>query len=184
VPHEPEGLPHPQGSGLPTPPSAGGPADGSDARWAIEWAGPTAARPSANGLDSHPFEGKAVLVVDDDFRNAFALSALLQRGRAEIAVAASGIAAIQMLEQRPRVDIVLMDIMMPVMDGYETMRVIRAKERFAALPMIAVTGKDAQGERQRCLDAGANDYLAKPVVTAQLLLVIGPWLTNSASDSQ
>jgi CheY-like chemotaxis protein len=184
MPHEPAGFPHPLGSAPPAPPPAGGRDDSSDARWAIEWAPPTAARPGANGLDSHPFAGKAVLVVDDDFRNAFALTALLERGRAEIAVAESGSAAIQMLEQRRRTDIVLMDIMMPVMDGYETMRVIRSKERFATLPLIAVTGKDAQGERQRCLDAGANDYLAKPVVTAQLLSVIGPWLTNASSNSQ
>src|SRR5580658_8658145 len=129
-----------------------------------------------SGLDDHPFTGKKVLVVDDDFRNVFALSALLERGQADVSVAESGPEALAQLERMPRVDLVLMDIMMPIMDGYATMQAIRAQERFRDLPMIAVTGKVVAGERQRCLDAGANDYVPKPVNTVQLLAAIGPWL--------
>jgi len=128
------------------------------------------------GLDGHPFSGKRVLVVDDDFRNVFALSALLERGQAQVFVAESGPEALAELERTPTIDLVLMDIMMPIMDGYAAMRAIRAQDRFATLPMIAVTGKVVAGERQRCLDAGANDYVAKPVDTVQLLAAIGPWL--------
>jgi signal transduction histidine kinase/HAMP domain-containing protein len=134
------------------------------------------ARNARNGLDDHPFTGKKVLVVDDDFRNVFALSALLERGQADVSVAESGPEALAQLERMPRVDLVLMDIMMPIMDGYATMQAIRAQERFKDLPMIAVTSKVVAGERQRCLDAGANDYVPKPVNTVQLLEAIGPWL--------
>ena len=119
-------------------------------------------------------------MVDDDFRNVFALSALLERGHADIAVAESGADAIETLERTTRTDLVLMDIMMPVMDGYATIRAIRAKERFSALPIIAVTGK--VGERLRCLDAGANDYVPKPVNTVELLAAFGPLLTNAAAN--
>jgi signal transduction histidine kinase/HAMP domain-containing protein/ActR/RegA family two-component response regulator len=135
---------------------------------------------SATGLDDHPFAGTTVLVVDDDFRNVFALSALLDRGDAKIAVAENGPDAIAMLEQKPGIDIVLMDIMMPGMDGYATTRAIRTQDRFASLPIIAVTGKVVNGERQRCLDAGANDYVPKPVSTEELLKAIGPWLRATA----
>ena len=100
-----------------------------------------------------------ILVVDDDFRNIFAMSALLERGHADVTVAESGAEAIAALERTPDIDIVLMDIMMPVMDGYDTIRAIRAIDRFKSLPIIAVTGKATAGERQRCLDAGANDYV-------------------------
>ncbi len=126
-------------------------------------------------MDDHPFAGTTVLVVDDDFRNVFALSALLERGDAKIAVAENGPDAIARLEQSPGIDIVLMDIMMPGMDGYATIRAIRTQDRFASLPIIAVTGKVVNGERQRCLDAGANDYVPKPVNTEELLKAIGPW---------
>jgi CheY-like chemotaxis protein len=108
-------------------------------------------------LDDHPFSGKMVLVVDDDTRNAFALSALLERGHANIVVVESGPDAIDVLARASQTDMVLLDIAMPVMDGYQTMRAIRTQERFKLLPIIAVTGRD-NGERQRCLDAGANDF--------------------------
>jgi CheY-like chemotaxis protein len=133
-------------------------------------------------LDDHPFSGKMVLVVDDDTRNAFALSALLERGHANIVVVESGPDAIDVLARASQTDIVLLDIAMPVMDGYQTMRAIRTQERFKLLPIIAVTGRD-NGERQRCLDAGANDFLPKPVATADLLTVVAPWLTTSRSSS-
>jgi CheY-like chemotaxis protein len=99
-----------------------------------------------------------------------------RRGDADVSVAESGADALAALEGPQHIDIVLMDIMMPGMDGYETIRAIRAQERFKTLPIVAVTGKVVAGERQRCIDAGANDYVAKPVNTAQLISAIGPWL--------
>ena len=120
--------------------------------------------------------GAKVLVVDDDFRNVFALTALLERGHADVTVAESGAEAIAALERTPDIDIVLMDIMMPGMDGYATIRAIRAIDQFASLPIIAVTGKVVPGERQRCIDAGANDYVPKPVDTGELVAAISRWL--------
>ncbi|MDT5326341.1 MAG: hypothetical protein QOF25_3493, partial [Mycobacterium sp.] len=147
---------------------------------------PGAPQPSRNGhnaLDDRPFEGLKVLLVDDDFRNIFALSALLERGHAEISVAESGSEAIAALERVPDISLVLMDIMMPVVDGYAVIRAIRAIERFKSLPIIAVTGKVVPGERQRCIDAGANDYVPKPVDTAELLAAIGPYLPAAAQST-
>jgi CheY-like chemotaxis protein len=126
------------------------------------------------------FAGLGVLVVDDDFRNLFAMTALLEGGSAQVTIAESGAGALAALQRTPGIDIVLMDIMMPVMDGYETIRTIRALDQFASLPIVAVTGKVVAGERQRCIDAGANDYVAKPVDTAQLLTVLRPWLPTMA----
>jgi signal transduction histidine kinase/HAMP domain-containing protein/ActR/RegA family two-component response regulator len=131
-------------------------------------------------LEDGAIEGSKILVVDDDFRNIFAMTALLERGRADVIVAESGADAIALLERTADIDIVLMDIMMPVMDGYETIRAIRAIDGFASLPIIAVTGKAAAGERQRCIDAGANDYLPKPIDTAELLAALTPWLPAPA----
>jgi two-component system chemotaxis sensor kinase CheA len=130
-------------------------------------------------LTDDAFGGTKVLVVDDDFRNIFAMTALLERGNADVTVAESGSDALAILADRSDIDIVLMDIMMPVMDGYETIRAIRQLERFKALPIIAVTGKVMAGERQRCLDAGATDYVPKPVDTSELIAVVGPWLRGS-----
>jgi len=123
-----------------------------------------------------PIEGVKILVVDDDFRNIFAMTALLERGHADVLVAESGAEAIATLERVPGVDIILMDTMMPIMDGYDTIRAIRLNNHYADLPIVAVTGKSASGERQRCLDAGANDYVPKPVDTAELLAALRPWL--------
>jgi signal transduction histidine kinase/DNA-binding response OmpR family regulator len=128
------------------------------------------------GTEDNVLEGTKILLVDDDFRNIFALSALLQRGQADVVVAESGAEAVAILERTPDIDIVLMDIMMPIMDGYETMRTIRAIDQFRWLPIIAVTGKVMAGERQRCVDAGANDYVPKPVDTAQLYTALRPWI--------
>ncbi|MEA2484939.1 MAG: hypothetical protein QOD46_50, partial [Actinomycetota bacterium] len=125
------------------------------------------------------FKGTTVLIVDDDFRNIFAMTALLERGDADVIAVESGPDALAVLQERP-VDIVLMDIMMPIMDGYETMMAIREMDGLETLPVIAVTGKVMPGERQRCLDAGATDYVPKPVDTAELVAVIGPWLRGSA----
>jgi CheY-like chemotaxis protein len=125
-------------------------------------------------------DGIRVLVVDDDFRNIFALTALLERAHAEVSSAESGPDGIVALERSAGIDIVLMDIMMPGMDGYTAIRTIRALEQFKSIPIIAVTGKVVSGERERCLDAGANDYVPKPVNNAELLAAIGPWLPGVA----
>jgi CheY-like chemotaxis protein len=121
-------------------------------------------------------KGLKVLVVDDDFRNIFAMTAVLERGQATVTAAESGAEAIAALQRNPDIDIVLMDIMMPVMDGYDTIRAIRQISGFNVLPIVAVTGKAALGERQRCLDSGADDYIPKPVDTAQLLAALEPWI--------
>jgi two-component system chemotaxis sensor kinase CheA len=129
-------------------------------------------------IDDHLFAGLKVLVVDDDFRNVFAMTALLERGWAEVLTAENGIDAIALLESSPDIDIVLMDIMMPEMDGYSAIRVIRTLEHFDDLTIIAVTGKVVAGERERCVAAGANDYISKPVNTVGLLTALRPWMSK------
>jgi CheY-like chemotaxis protein/signal transduction histidine kinase len=126
-------------------------------------------------------KGLRVLVVDDDFRNIFAMTAVLERGRATVTAAESGAEAIAALQRNPDIDVVLMDIMMPVMDGYDTIRAIRRTSGLDRLPIVAVTGKAAAGERERCLDAGADDYIPKPVETVQLLAALAPWLPAGRS---
>jgi len=120
--------------------------------------------------------GKKVLVVDDDVRNIFALSSVLERRGMTVLTAGTGREAIQTLESTPDVAIVLMDIMMPEMDGYETMQVIRQNSSFRRLPIIALTAKAMKGDREKCLEAGASEYLAKPVNTEQLLSALRLWL--------
>ncbi|MEA2791828.1 MAG: hypothetical protein QOG73_4234, partial [Acetobacteraceae bacterium] len=117
-----------------------------------------------------------VLLVDDDARNIFALSSVLERRGMQVLTATTGREAITLLEDTPGVAIVLMDIMMPEMDGYETMQVIRGKAEFRRLPIIALTAKAMKGDREKCLEAGASDYLAKPVNTEQLLSALRSWL--------
>jgi hypothetical protein len=121
-------------------------------------------------------KGRQVLVVDDDVRNIFALSSVLERHGMRVLTAGTGREAIEILAHTPDVAIVLMDIMMPEMDGYETMRVIRQNPRFRRLPIVALTAKAMKGDREKCLDAGASDYLAKPVNTDQLLFALRTWL--------
>src|SRR6185312_804988 len=120
--------------------------------------------------------GKKVLVVDDDVRNIFALSSVLERRGMTVLTAGTGREAINTLESTPDTAIVLMDIMMPEMDGYETMQVIRQKPEFRRLPIIALTAKAMKGDREKCLEAGASEYLAKPVNTDQLLSGLRMWL--------
>jgi len=120
--------------------------------------------------------GKKVLVVDDDVRNIFALSSVLERRQMNVLTASTGREAISMLESTPDVSIVLMDVMMPEMDGYETMQAIRANPQFRRLPIIALTAKAMKGDREKCLEAGASEYLAKPVNTEQLLSALRMWL--------
>jgi len=120
--------------------------------------------------------GKKVLVVDDDMRNIFALSSVLERRGMAVLTAGTGREAIATLESTPDVAIVLMDIMMPEMDGYATMQVIRQNPSFRRLPIIALTAKAMKGDREKCLEAGASEYLAKPVNTEQLLSALRMWL--------
>jgi CheY-like chemotaxis protein len=120
--------------------------------------------------------GKTVLLVDDDARNIFALSSVLERRGMKVLSATTGNEAIALLNATDGVAIVLMDIMMPEMDGYQTMQVIRAKPDFRRLPIIALTAKAMKGDREKCLEAGASDYLAKPVNTEQLLSALRMWL--------
>jgi signal transduction histidine kinase/HAMP domain-containing protein/ActR/RegA family two-component response regulator len=171
--------------GQPTAPAVSGPAE----------AVPAPALPSTNGTHgpsaaARPeptirkdfYDGSAagatVLIVDDDFRNIFALTALLERGRLDVVPAESGAAALAMLDETPGIDLVLMDIMMPVMNGYETMAAIRERPLWADLPIIAVTGKVVEGERERCIAAGASDYIAKPVDTEELLGALAEWFPS------
>jgi CheY-like chemotaxis protein len=119
---------------------------------------------------------KRVLVVDDDVRNIFALSSVLERHGMEVLTAGTGQEAIAKVSGDSGIDLVLMDIMMPEMDGYQTMEVIRNKAEFRRLPIVALTAKAMKGDREKCLEAGASDYLAKPVVTDQLLGVLRQWL--------
>ncbi|MBW3621855.1 MAG: HAMP domain-containing protein [Armatimonadetes bacterium] len=120
--------------------------------------------------------GKKVLVVDDDMRNIFALTGLLERHQMEVLFAESGKDSIEMLQNHPDVDILLMDVMMPDMDGYETTRAIRQMPEFKSLPIIALTAKAMKGDREKCIEAGASDYIAKPVDTDQLLSLLRVWL--------
>jgi CheY-like chemotaxis protein len=120
--------------------------------------------------------GKKVLVVDDDVRNIFALGSVLERRGMTVLTAGTGRQAIELLESTPDVAIALMDIMMPEMDGYETMQVIRQKSALRRLPIIALTAKAMKGDREKCLEAGASEYLAKPVNTEQLLSALRTWL--------
>ncbi|MDE5443013.1 HAMP domain-containing protein [Bradyrhizobium sp. CSA207] len=120
--------------------------------------------------------GKTALLVDDDARNIFALSSVLERRGMKVLTATTGREAVTLVESNPEIAIVLMDIMMPQMDGYQTIGVIRENPAFARLPIIALTAKAMKGDREKCLEAGASDYLAKPVNTDQLLLAIRMWL--------
>jgi CheY-like chemotaxis protein len=121
-------------------------------------------------------EGKKVLIVDDDMRNIFALSSVLERRGVSVLTASTGHEAIATLDTTPDVALVLMDIMMPEMDGYETMKVIRQKRTVRRLPIIALTAKAMKGDREKCLEVGASEYLAKPVNTEHLLAALRMWL--------
>jgi HAMP domain-containing protein/signal transduction histidine kinase/DNA-binding response OmpR family regulator len=120
--------------------------------------------------------GKKVLIVDDDIRNIFAMTSLLEPHDMNIMSAETGRSAIDMLQKNPDLDVVLMDIMMPDMDGYDTMRAIRKLAKFRSLPIIALTAKAMKGDREKCIEAGASDYISKPVDTEQLLAMLRVWL--------
>ena len=120
--------------------------------------------------------GKTVLVVDDDMRNIYALSSVLEMSQMNVVCAQDGRKAIDELSSNPAIDLVLMDIMMPEMDGYQALREIRKMERFNSLPIIAVTAKAMPGDRERCIEAGASDYIPKPVDPGRLLSLLRVWL--------
>jgi len=117
-----------------------------------------------------------VLVVDDDVRNIFALSSLLERHGLRVVTATNGRDALKLLDGGHDTALVLMDIMMPEMDGYETIRRIRGKQDYRMLPIIALTAKAMKGDREKCLEAGASDYVAKPVNTDQLMSLVRTWV--------
>jgi len=121
-------------------------------------------------------KGRKVLVVDDDARNIFALTIVLENQDMEVISATNGRLAIELIENTPGLAMVLMDIMMPEMDGYQTMREIRKNSAFRSLPILALTAKAMKGDREKCLEAGASDYIAKPVNTNQLLSLLRVWL--------
>ena len=122
------------------------------------------------------FKGKKVLVADDDVRNVFALASVLERQGIHVLFAENGQEAIAALQETPDVDVVLMDIMMPELDGYEAMRRIRQEPRFEKLPIISLTAKAMKGDREKSIAAGASDYITKPVDTDQLLSLLRVWL--------
>ena len=123
-----------------------------------------------------PLRDRKVLVVDDDVRNIFALNSLLERHGMNVITATNGHDAIKLLDSNPDLSLILTDVMMPEMDGYETMRRIREIPAFRSLPIIALTAKAMKGDREKCLQAGASDYVAKPVNTEQLLSLVRMWL--------
>jgi CheY-like chemotaxis protein len=125
---------------------------------------------------SEVLHGRKVLVVDDDARNIFALTSVLENHEVEVLSATNGRQAIDIIQSTPDLEMVLMDIMMPEMDGYETMREIRKDPAFRTLPILALTAKAMKGDREKCLDAGASDYISKPVNTNQLLSLMRVWL--------
>ncbi|HEY9851270.1 MAG TPA: HAMP domain-containing protein [Leptolyngbyaceae cyanobacterium] len=125
-----------------------------------------------NGL----LAGKKVLIVDDDVRNIFALTSMLERHNMQVMYAENGRDGIAVLRANQNIDLVLMDVMMPEMDGYQTMRTIRQMPQFQTLPMIALTAKAMRGDREKCIEAGASDYISKPVDTEQLLSLMRVWL--------
>ena len=117
-----------------------------------------------------------ILIVDDDARNIFALTSVLENQEMEVISATNGRQAIDTLQATPDVDMVLMDIMMPEMDGYETMREIRSVPKFRTLPILALTAKAMKGDREKCLEASASDYITKPVDADQLMSLLRVWL--------
>jgi len=124
------------------------------------------------------FHGKKILLVDDDMRNLFALSKILKERGMDIIKAENGKNALEMLDLHPNIDLLLMDIMMPEMDGYEAMKQIRAQVKFKNLPVIALTAKAMKDDKQKCIDAGANDYITKPIDVERLLSLMRVWMSK------
>jgi HAMP domain-containing protein/CheY-like chemotaxis protein len=146
--------------------------------------GPPRPRPHDGGSPAGDAElaGRKMLLVDDDVRNIFAMTSALEAHGLEVVYAENGRAALEKLEEHPDVDVVLMDVMMPEMDGYETMRAIRQDSRFASLPVIAVTAKALKEDREKCIEAGASDYVPKPIDSDRLIERIRLWLQPRSSS--
>jgi CheY-like chemotaxis protein len=121
-------------------------------------------------------DGKKIMVVDDDMRALFALTRVLSEHGMNVIKADSGERALELLNTTPEIDLILMDIMMPGLDGYQTMQRVRNQERFISLPIIALTAKAMPEDRQLCLDAGANDYMTKPIDPTNLISLLRVWL--------
>ena len=121
---------------------------------------------------------KKILIVDDDVRNIFALTSALESYDMNVLHAENGRDALKTLEENPDIDAVLMDIMMPEMDGYETTKAVREMGQFAKLPIIALTAKAMKTDREKCIQAGASDYISKPLDVDQLLSLLRVWLYN------
>ena len=135
----------------------------------------------ARQVDSN-LAGKKALVVDDDLRNIFALTSILEHHNLQVVHAENGRTGIEVLRNTPDIDVVLMDIMMPEMDGYETMKAIRNFPEFSNLPIIALTAKAMKGDREKCIEAGASDYVTKPVDLDQLFSVLRVWISQTTDD--
>jgi CheY-like chemotaxis protein len=133
----------------------------------------TAPREEARGLAN-----RKILIVDDDVRNVFALTCALEQCGMTVLNAEGGTEGLEILKSVPDIEMVLMDLMMPELDGYDTIRIIRGCEQFKDLPIIAVTAKAMKGDREKCLDAGASDYIAKPVNVEQLTSLLRLWLNQ------
>jgi len=131
----------------------------------------------------HELAGKRLLVVDDDIRNIYSLASVLEAHGAEVLHAERGAEGIAILQANPEIDVALIDIMMPEMDGYETMQRIRANPDLAHIPLISVTAKAMKGDRQKCLDAGASDYIAKPVDIDLLIALLRVWIGRSKAGA-
>src|SRR6185437_10709157 len=135
-------------------------------------------RSQSNISDDKILHDKKVLLVDDDVRNVFALNTLLEDYNMDVLTASDGREAIDLMNDHPDVDIVLMDIMMPEMDGYEAIQKIRANPNFISLPIIALTAKAMQGDREKVIQAGASDYISKPIDNSRLMSLIRVWLSQ------
>jgi CheY-like chemotaxis protein len=136
--------------------------------------------PRTPGVDD--LQGAKVLIVDDDIRNIYSLTSVLETYGVEVLHAERGRDGITILENTPGVDVALIDIMMPEMDGYETMQQIRANPLLAGVPLVAVTAKAMKGDRQKCLDAGASDYIAKPVDIELMLALLRVWIARARNE--
>ncbi|HEY8802985.1 MAG TPA: response regulator, partial [Candidatus Dormibacteraeota bacterium] len=141
---------------------------------------PTQSRSNGNGSGAPDatLAGRKVLVVDDDIRNIFALTAMLERQEIDVISVDSGQEALDTLSGRNDIDVALVDVMMPEMDGYVTMTKMRELPGFENRPIIALTAKAMKGDREKCIEAGASDYIAKPVDTPELLSMLKSWLAN------
>ena len=137
---------------------------------------PAKAKESAGKSNDILFQDKKILLADDDMRNVFALTHLLEEKGIKVVVARNGQEAIEVLDDNPDTDLVLMDIMMPEMDGYTAIQEIRVNDNFSEIPIIALTAKAMKHDREKCLDAGANDYLTKPIDQSKLFIQMSDWL--------